>query len=98
MAMSKKDYQALARAIYITTGRICGIPDCGRPFVSLTGGTQGCAVHGLRAWLKRDSERMREEIITAVASALENDNPRFDHARFIEACETGQCKGMRKAG
>jgi len=27
--------------------------------------------------------------------ALAATNSRFDRARFIEACETGRCKGMR---
>lgn len=27
---------------------------------------------------------------------LADDNPRFDRARFLEACETGKCKGMKR--
>ncbi len=30
-----------------------------------------------------------------IADVLQADNPRFDRARFIEACETGKCKGMK---
>lgn len=33
-----------------------------------------------------------------VAEALAADNPRFDRARFLEACETGACQGMRREG
>lgn len=32
-----------------------------------------------------------------LADMMSANNPRFDRARFIQACETGACKGMRKA-
>jgi len=32
--------------------------------------------------------------VDAIASAFSADSARFDRARFIEACETGKCKGM----
>lgn len=63
--MTKKDYQAIARAIYgVWSG--------------------ASAAHGQTIILVRD----------AVADVLAADNPRFDRARFVEACETGRCKGM----
>lgn len=65
MAMSKKDYQAIARAIH---------------------GTRRISAE--RPW---DGERM----ISAIADVLAADNPRFNRALFVEACETGRCKGMR---
>ena len=34
------------------------------------------------------------EIVSGLSSVLAVGNPRFDRARFIEACETGKCKGM----
>lgn len=30
-----------------------------------------------------------------VADVLAADNPRFNRALFLEACETGKCKGMK---
>ena len=44
------------------------------------------------------SEDAIQRLSHAIASVLAVDNPRFDRARFIEACETGTTKGMRKAG
>lgn len=63
--MTKKDYQAIARAIFETR-----------------------RISAEQPW---DGER----IIKAIADVLAADNPRFNHALFIEACETGRCKGMR---
>lgn len=61
--MTKKDYQAIARAIHR---------------------------------VRQDSHP--ETTITAVTDALADvmaaDNPRFSRERFVEACETGRCKGM----
>lgn len=37
-------------------------------------------------------------IADRLADVLQADNPRFDRARFIEACETGKCKGMKAQG
>jgi hypothetical protein len=67
--MSKKDFQAIARAIYQASQAEC---------VS-------------------DHHRYAQ-IVTrnAVADALATGNPRFNRALFIEACETGTCKGMKK--
>lgn len=40
------------------------------------------------------AEGMRQDIIGRIADVLAADNPRFDRQRFVEACETGRCKGM----
>lgn len=61
--MSKKDYQAIAGAIWLAS---------------------------------RASERvLTADVIERIADVMARDNGRFDRARFIEACETGKCKGMR---
>lgn len=65
--MSKKDYQAIARALHETK------PD-----------PQSRADYDV--W---------EGCVAALADALAADNPAY-RARFVEACETGACKGMRK--
>ena len=36
------------------------------------------------------------EIVSGLSSVLAVGNPRFDRARFVEACETGRCKGMSR--
>lgn len=98
--MTKKDYQAIARAIHETTGERCSAPipltfdRCMRLFTKLSGGTTGCPVHGLRESISRDPLDMRDNLIRALADVLAADNPRFDRARFVEACETGRTKGM----
>ena len=38
----------------------------------------------------------RADVIDVLADVLAASNPRFDRARFLEACETGRCKGMRQ--
>lgn len=39
---------------------------------------------------------MWETVVFAIADdVLAQDNPRFDRARFLEACNTGTTKGMR---
>jgi len=71
--MSKKDYQAIARALYrakqdtMAVGQHEG-----------TDGFQG--------------------ILTAerhIADTLAQGNPRFNRSLFLEACETGTCRGMK---
>ena len=70
--MTKKDYQAIARAI-----------------------------HATREMVYRDPSHdvVRDELLRELADRLGDvcaaDNQRFDRARFVEACETGRCKGMR---
>jgi hypothetical protein len=41
---------------------------------------------------------LTSEIARRLADVFAQGNPRFDLARFLEACETGKCKGMRKVG
>lgn len=66
--MSKKDYQAIARAIHRTHQEVPG------PGASL----------------------VLRNVADNIAVVLSIDNPLFDRARFIEACETGHCRGMKK--
>lgn len=81
--MSKKDYQAIARAIYAATHvdyRSCGLirsVPCGWR-------NRDCHVH------YDSAARITQNLTDALASA----NPRFDRALFLEACGTGRCKGM----
>lgn len=63
MAMSKRGYQAIARAIH---GERASVP----PTVEVA--------------------LAFERIIAALADVLDDGNPRFDRARFLEACETGK--------
>jgi len=44
--------------------------------------------HAYTAWTA-----LRDDLAALFAA----DNPRFDRRRFLNACETGDCKGMRKA-
>lgn len=37
------------------------------------------------------------ELTNELADVFAALNPRFDRARFIEACETGKTRGMRQA-
>lgn len=76
MAMSKKDYQAIARAIY--EGRI------------------GSEVKDGDDILECPPKVTAASIMYNMANALAASNPRFSRALFIEACETGTCKGMKK--
>lgn len=73
--MTKRDYQAIARAIYQTREMIYRDPS---------------------------HDEVRDLLLADLAERLSDvmaaDNPRFDRERFIEACETGTTRGMRKAG
>lgn len=62
--MTKKDFQALARALH------------------------SCKYAG--------DEVVARTYIDAIADVCKASNPRFDRERFIEACETGTTRGMRK--
>lgn len=73
MSMSKKDYQAIAGAIYDARQLVTHMP----------------GDHADVAF---------RYVMSGVASVMAADNPRFDRARFVEACETGACKGMKQAG
>ena len=66
--MSKKDYQAIAAALYLEK------PDRQKP----------CGVDRHNQWTRG---------VNAVMNALAEGHPRFDPERFIEACETGKCRG-----
>ena len=79
MPMSKKDYQAIARAIH-DARRIIESPPPNTGF-NIGQGLLGIA-----------------HATECIADALEDDNPRFDRKRFVEACETGTTKGMPKQG
>jgi len=70
--MSKKDYQAIAGAIYATREMIYRDPSHDE--------VRNCLL---------------ADLADRLARVFRADNPRFDRARFIEACETGKCKGMR---
>ena len=65
--MTKKDYQAIARAIY----RQCELRMECAPVQDAMGG-----------------------LVEELSAVFAADNPRFNRARFVEACETGRCKGM----
>jgi len=71
--MTKKDYQAIARALY-------NVRQTSTP---ASAGSDGAG------WAL-------EQVQVQLAAVLAADNPRFDRARFVEACETGRCKGMRQ--
>lgn len=70
MAMSKKDFQALARAVYESR---CEMYDCGV-----------------------QNHRTLDPLVKRIADVLAQGNPRFNRGLFLEACETGKCRGMKK--
>jgi hypothetical protein len=75
--MTKKDYIAIARAIHNETK----IPQrC--PLIRAV----PCAWHGV---ICATHYTEAQRITARIADALAQDSPRFDRARFIEACETG---------
>ena len=45
----------------------------------------------------RGASATYEDAIRIVARVLAANNPRFDRDLFMEACETGKCRGMRQA-
>lgn len=71
--MTKKDYQAIARAIH---AQKAGGPDGGDTLDT------------------RSRFEVWGDVRDAIADVFAANNPRFDRARFVEACETGRCKGM----
>jgi hypothetical protein len=74
--MTKKDYQAVARALYTAV----------KPHTYVEHGAQMFAREAV-AWM---------DAVQGIADAMAQDSPRFDRARFLEACETGTTRGMRK--
>jgi hypothetical protein len=71
--MTKKDYQAIARAIHVVRQI--------RPAFSQRFDGQCSAF---------------ESLMCELTDVMAADNPRFDRARFVEACETGATRGMHK--
>lgn len=54
------------------------------------------AFHSAGEETMRQSEDQTWQILRRnIADVLAADNPRFNRELFIEACETGKCKGMR---
>lgn len=43
-----------------------------------------------------DGNGQAREIIQGLSGYFQEDNPRFDHARFETACLTGKCRGMKQ--
>lgn len=74
--MSKKDYQAIARAIHEAR--------------------QTVAHEDARIAAPSATNYLMAHVQENIARALAADNPRFDRARFLEACETGSTRGMPK--
>lgn len=68
MAMSKKDYQAIAKVIYMERDA-WGFSDIRE---------QEPALSAL------------DHLTRELADMLQADNPRFNRALFLEACETGE--------
>lgn len=86
--MSKKDFQALARAMFQAkdneerNGTKCSVArryPCAWPGAS-------CRTH----------KTVLDRAVAIMADTLADANPRFNRALFIEACETGRCKGMKE--
>ena len=53
-------------------------------------------MHAERVWRGADHVTF-DDAVRVIAKVLAADNPRFDRERFMEACETGHCRGMRAA-
>lgn len=70
--MSKKDYQAIAAALYHVR-----------------------SYHSKLQVNQIDPIALQDDIVSAIANVMAAGNPRFDRFRFMEACRTGKCKGMR---
>jgi hypothetical protein len=88
--MTKRDYQAIARIIHETLAPQCEV--CETPFRTLSGPSYGCPVHGLRAAKVRSVGAVAEGFKARLADVMQADNPAFDRARFLAACETGGSK------
>jgi hypothetical protein len=80
VSMSKKDYQAIAAAIYNSQVRMDGLFKYDRNAVMVNAGVKAAMC----------------EVKARLADVLAADNPRFSRERFLEACETGRCRGMRQ--
>lgn len=64
--MTKKDYQAIARAIH-----------------------EAREDHAKRAAWESEVKEVLGDVTARLANVLTAADPRFDRARFVEACETG---------
>jgi hypothetical protein len=59
------------------------------------------AIYSTREMIYRDPthDEVRTALLADLADKLSDvfaeDNPRFSRSLFVEACETGKCKGMR---
>lgn len=59
------------------------------------------AIYATREMICRDPSHnevrnmLLADVAEWLADVLAADNPRFDRARFLEACETSTCRGMR---
>lgn len=73
MAMSKRDYEAIARILFVE------------------------AHNTAIGQFAEDGIARFASLRNAFADYLASDNPCFNRTLFIEACETGKCKGMRQA-
>jgi hypothetical protein len=71
--VSKKDYQAIARAIH-----------------------EAREAHAERSAWESEVKEVLADVAERLADVFKADNHMFDRGRFIEACETGKCKGMKK--
>lgn len=78
VSMSKKDYQAIARAIFDARERAEARP----LHVDSDEGP----------WRCEEATDTLGDVAFNIADVFATDNPRFDRARFIQACETGSCK------
>jgi hypothetical protein len=76
-AMSKKDYQAIARVLYCANRNV------------LEANTERLTPRELATWALGN-------VASRIADVMAQDSPRFDRARFLEACETGTTRGMSK--
>ena len=74
--VTKKTFEAIAEAL---RPRCCV---CGRNVRELSGGTIGCAVHGIR----ETEAPSHAQVVEGVADVFASTNPRFDRARFYRAC------------
>lgn len=89
MSVSKKDFQAIARAIYRATHP----QPAGDRDLCPIAASYPCGWYGKRC---RNHYTDADRITEALTDVLTASNPRFDRAQFIEACETGRCKGMAR--
>jgi hypothetical protein len=81
--MTKKDYQAIARAIHMA-----------KPAPLENAAKTDAGLPPDEAYDAKEYDTW-SRVAYSIADHALYANPRFDRARFIEACETGRCKGMK---